>query len=121
MMSLSLSLSLFSALSPLLCLSSSLLISSLFSLLCVVVDDVVVPVGDLRRWNVYDHKHTTTMHQSLRLIDVGQCLCTDPYPTAFIMPTVIYMMLAETPNSGVDCACMGHNMRHGLSTLLHSA
>ena len=50
---------------------------------------------NLRRWNVYDHKHTTTMQQSLRLIYMGQCLCTDPHSQPLVMLTASNVQLMQ--------------------------
>ena len=43
---------------------------------------VVVSERCKRRWSVYVHKHITTMHQSLRLFHMGQCLCDELLPPA---------------------------------------
>ena len=44
---------------------------------------------------MYDHKNTTTMRQSLRLIEVEQCLCTDPYSLPFIMHPASHVQLVR--------------------------
>ena len=65
----------------------------------LVVVVVVVLARDLRRWNVYDHKHTTTMHQSLRLVYMGQCLCTDSHSLPFVMQIASMRLMQQIPDS----------------------
>ena len=66
-------------------------------------------------------QHQVMQRQSLRLIDMGQCPCTDPYPTSHLDNCHPREARRNFGFLSAVSACMGHNLRHRLSTLLCSA